>query len=103
GGGGWWGEMWERGSSRRSRGLELANGACTPPLSAPAAALPCELVPSPGWRELSDAERDAVFVNARALAHRRLDEIRAGELGHAAITALTRCLGFRPAPDAAVH
>jgi hypothetical protein len=88
---------------RRYHRLEPATGACTPTLGASGIGLPAELLRAPGWRAISDAERDATFAAGRALVGGKLEEVRANELTRAAVGVLSGSPGFRPAVDAAVN
>ena len=87
---------------RRYHKLDLATGGCTPPLAAPGAVLPCDLLRSPGWKELPDDQRDAAFETGRALASGKLDDVRLNGLGEAAVTVLGSSAAFRPALEAAI-
>jgi hypothetical protein len=89
-------------SFRRYHKLDLGTGTLTPPLNAVGAVLPCDLVRSPGWKELADEEREAAFETGRALAAGRLDDIRVSGLGEAAVGVLSSSAAFRPAFESAV-
>lgn len=81
-------KMW---SFRRYHKLDLATRTFTPPLEQPTTVLPVELIAAPGWRELSDAEQDALYDEGRRVAMLQLDEIRAEMLTPAAGAVLNAC------------
>ena len=87
---------------RRYYRLDPAAAALTPPLP-PSPPLPGELLAAPGWDGLADADREAAYQAARALADGRLEHLGAAGLTPAGAGVLATCPGFAGGRAAAVE